>query len=995
MARRQVNIFINGKEVANQIKPIRAEKRKLVNELNNMTIGTKEYQDKMKELDKVNAILNKHRKGIRGVESTWKKMLPSIAKFGATAGLAFGVTEIINYGKQLFKAGVEIDTLSRKAETVLAEALGFVTQKARENAAAMGLTTSQYIDATTAIADLLIPMGFQREEAAKISTGLVDLSGALAEWSGGQRSAEEVTKILGKAILGEREQLKELGISIQEADVKARLAEKGLSNLTGTMLQQAKAAATLELITEKSADAQAAYAANSESAIRRQQELTAKITELGERLAVVLLPVFERLVSVASAVIDFFDGVATGIESIIDPAKAATNAFEEQELKVDGLTSTLDPLLSRYDELSSKTNLTEAEQQELKKVIEDIGGVVPTAITEFDNYGKALDINTAKVQDFIDAQKLLLTQKNKEAIDENNESLETLKKRLEGVNAALTNRDADGDIFKTTRSGLRKTHDGFEPVIKDVKLTADEIRNLQAEASALEKQLNTTTNAIKILSGEKITDGAAAPTGTGPAPDDGTAERERLAAESKRIERAKAAEKERVRAEKEAARAEERAIKQAAKEAAALEKKLTRLEEIRQQYADEAAQKRLSRDFQEVAALAKKFNDQIELAKQLEAEGMAGALEQRLALERLRDEEVSRLKAEQAEANIQRQREEDLALAESKVETKREIQELVREELLTDRELELLELEEHFQKMIALAEANGISTLGITEAFRRKKAKLEAKFDKEDKDSRQQALKSQAELLGESFQAATDIIGSAMQSLTALGIENTGIGKALALAQIGISSAEAIAKATAAASGIPFPGNIPAIAAAVGTVVGNMANARKILNTTAVPQKKEGGYKNGESYTVMGEDDRKRYNAQYIGSPTTGMLPDKPVLLASEAGQEYFVSNPALQIPEVVNHVRMIDNITKRQFMNGGFTNDSSTDTTPLPISSFDSFDQNDIGPEDTQQLLLSAVTRLVELLENPIVAVLPDDTIVDANDRLTELDEASGGVIR
>lgn len=74
MARRQVSIFINGKEVANSIKSIAAEKRKAYNELAKLTRGTVEYNAKVKEVKKLNGILSDHRKAIRGVGSTWDKM---------------------------------------------------------------------------------------------------------------------------------------------------------------------------------------------------------------------------------------------------------------------------------------------------------------------------------------------------------------------------------------------------------------------------------------------------------------------------------------------------------------------------------------------------------------------------------------------------------------------------------------------------------------------------------------------------------------------------------------------------------------------------------------------------------------------------------------------------------------------------------------------------------------------------------------------------------
>jgi hypothetical protein len=314
MAKRQVTIFINGQEVANNLKAIAAEKRKVTNELNRMVIGSDEYNAKVKELRKLDGVIKEHRNNVAGTSGAWDKLKKSGGAFVAFAGAAFAADKIIGYGKELFKLGTEMEVLGRKAETVFGEALPLVTEQAEKNAAAMGLSTGAFIDAAAAIGDLLIPMGFQREEAAAISTELVNLSGALAEWSGGQLDAEGVTQVLSKAVLGQREGLKQLGISITEAEIQTRLAEKGLKGLTGEMLQQAKAAATLELITEKSADAQEAFANNADTNIRRQAELAAAFREIKEAIATALIPVFGRLLEAAKPVVT---GFATFVKTLL------------------------------------------------------------------------------------------------------------------------------------------------------------------------------------------------------------------------------------------------------------------------------------------------------------------------------------------------------------------------------------------------------------------------------------------------------------------------------------------------------------------------------------------------------------------------------------------------------------------------------------------------------------------------------------------------------
>ena len=71
---RNVNIWINGKEVKNDIASIRGEWFKLNNELKRTTIGTEEYKQKAEELKRVDGILRKHQEEIKSTGSAWNKV---------------------------------------------------------------------------------------------------------------------------------------------------------------------------------------------------------------------------------------------------------------------------------------------------------------------------------------------------------------------------------------------------------------------------------------------------------------------------------------------------------------------------------------------------------------------------------------------------------------------------------------------------------------------------------------------------------------------------------------------------------------------------------------------------------------------------------------------------------------------------------------------------------------------------------------------------------
>lgn len=229
------------------------------------------------------------------VEAFEKKTTSTSTKVAAGVATAFAADRVISFGGDMLALGNKLDTIGKKSKTVFEDQTDSVRQWAKSNASAFGQTDDTLVGLAANFGDLLKPMGFTADQAADMSTKVVGLSGALSAWSGGTKSAAEVSEILAKAMLGERDGLKELGISISEADVQRKLAEKGQEKLTGAALEQAKALATQELIFEKSADAQKAWADGSFDALKKQNALKERVAELKEQLAARLLPAFQAV----------------------------------------------------------------------------------------------------------------------------------------------------------------------------------------------------------------------------------------------------------------------------------------------------------------------------------------------------------------------------------------------------------------------------------------------------------------------------------------------------------------------------------------------------------------------------------------------------------------------------------------------------------------------------------------------------------------------------
>lgn len=246
-----------------------------------------------KELDGLGVKVKSVEKATDDAGKSSKGFGSALGDVGKVAGgfvLAQGMIAAPAILKSMSDTSRDLELQMKKQTIVFGDQLPVVDSWAKANAASMGLTNNEARNLAAGMADLLIPMGMTREAAAKMSTDTIGLAGALSEWSGGQKSAAEVSDILTKAYLGETDGLKALGIAISADEVAKRMAADGNDKLTGQAQAQAQALTIQQLILEKSTDAQTAYANGAGSAARKQAEMTAAVNQSKEELAMAMGP---------------------------------------------------------------------------------------------------------------------------------------------------------------------------------------------------------------------------------------------------------------------------------------------------------------------------------------------------------------------------------------------------------------------------------------------------------------------------------------------------------------------------------------------------------------------------------------------------------------------------------------------------------------------------------------------------------------------------------
>jgi hypothetical protein len=268
------------------------------------------------------------------------------------------------------------EEIESKFNVTFADA-GGANKAVREFADAFDLADSTAQTLLASTGDLLTGFGFLDDQALEMSETVNALAVDLASFQNLEGGAARASQALTSALLGETEAAKSLGIVIRQNTVDAKLAERGLEDLTGEAKLQAEAQARLEIAISQSQNALGDYERTADSyqnTARRAAENSKRLKEeLGERM----LPV---LGTVKDAWGNLIGRMADAIERTNDLRKVLKILKEGGDLsdvETDTLNNSLEEAKSRLEELQRMrtgvaAGLETPQIKQQKKVIEAI-----------------------------------------------------------------------------------------------------------------------------------------------------------------------------------------------------------------------------------------------------------------------------------------------------------------------------------------------------------------------------------------------------------------------------------------------------------------------------------------------------------------------------------------------------------------------------------------------------------------------------------------------
>lgn len=155
---------------------------------------------------------------------------------------------------------------------------------------AYGLNTTQAKEMLSATGDLLTGFGFTQNASLDLSMQIQRLAVDLASFQNLEGGTKRASEALTKALLGERESAKLLGIVIREEDVKKRILLNTNEGIVYSNENIAKAYATMQIAMEQSKNAIGDYERTNKSFANQWRELKADLYDVFIAFGEILIP---------------------------------------------------------------------------------------------------------------------------------------------------------------------------------------------------------------------------------------------------------------------------------------------------------------------------------------------------------------------------------------------------------------------------------------------------------------------------------------------------------------------------------------------------------------------------------------------------------------------------------------------------------------------------------------------------------------------------------
>lgn len=310
-------------------------------------------------------------RGLKEIKSGANSLSASLKKIGGIIGTVFAAKSIVAFGKECVELGSNVAEVQNVVDVAFGDMVGKVEDFA--NSAIRNFGMSQLAAKKTASTYMAMAKGMNipEEAAADMSITLAGLTGDIASFY--NISQELADTKLKSVFTGETETLKDLGVVMTQANLKAYALNQGITKSIDSMTQAELVGLRYNFVVDQLALAQGDFARTSDSWANQTRILSMQWQELmsiiGQSLIQVLTPLVKVLNDVVASMITAAQTASTFVNALFggsDKQMAATGSA------ASGVASEISESVDNQNALTDATKETEKAQKGLLAGFDEI-----------------------------------------------------------------------------------------------------------------------------------------------------------------------------------------------------------------------------------------------------------------------------------------------------------------------------------------------------------------------------------------------------------------------------------------------------------------------------------------------------------------------------------------------------------------------------------------------------------------------------------------------
>ena len=253
---------------------------------------------------------------LSGFERAMNKTQKKLKKFGKSVektgkNMTMGLTlPILGMGAAALKFGSDLQETDSKFKQVFISIQKEAEETAKVFEESFGLSEVAAKQLLSDTGDLLVGFGFTEKSALELSKQVNELAVDLASFTNFEGGAEGASKALTKALVGETESSKALGIVIRQGTKEYKDRTEEIMKEQGVSILQAKALNNLEIATKQSQKAIGDFSRTSGDFANQMRIVKGDLVDVAAEMGARLIPFAQAAIEKLKGLIKWFEGLS-------------------------------------------------------------------------------------------------------------------------------------------------------------------------------------------------------------------------------------------------------------------------------------------------------------------------------------------------------------------------------------------------------------------------------------------------------------------------------------------------------------------------------------------------------------------------------------------------------------------------------------------------------------------------------------------------------------